>query len=161
MSHDAPRTSWIGKAARFGEWISVACLFLIASLVFAQLALRNLFSVAYASIDEMARFAHIYLVYLLVPLAFLERHHVNIDLVTNVVPAGLKRILEIFATLMMGAFALIFLLSDSAFMLKNGTVPTPAMQMPNYLFFSGAYIGMALLLLAACQRLFSQLRRRP
>jgi TRAP-type transport system small permease protein len=160
MSQDVPAVGLIEKAAQLGERISLVCLFAIVGLVFGQLVLRNLFSVTYASVDELARLAHIYLVYLLVPLAFIEGLHINIDLVTNYAPAKLKRLLDIFATLMMGGFALVFLVSDYQFMIKSGNVPTPAMQMPNYLFFSGAYLGMALLLLAVCQRLISQLRRR-
>jgi TRAP-type C4-dicarboxylate transport system permease small subunit len=161
MSQNVPAVGFIGKAARLGERISLVCLFVIVGLVFGQLVLRNLFSVTYASVDELARLAHIYLVYLLVPLAFIEGLHVNIDLVTNCAPVKLKFLLDIFVTLMMGAFALIFLISDYQFMVRSGNVPTPAMQMPNYLFFSGAYLGMALLLLAACQRLIFQLRHRP
>ena len=158
MPQDVPEPGLIGKAARLAEGVSIACLFTIALLVFAQLALRNLFSIAYASIDELARMAHIYLVYLLIPLAFLEGLHINIDLVTHYVPAVVRRILEVFATALMAVFSLVFLISDYLFMSKSGNVPTPSMGMPNLLFFSGAYVGMALLFVAACQRTVSYWR---
>ncbi len=155
MPQDAMELGLIGKAARLAERGSIACLFIIATLVFVQLALRNLFSIAYASIDEMARMAHIYLVYLLVPLAFLERWHVNVELVTTYAPAAIKRALDILITALMALFGLVFLVSDGLFLAKSGNVPTTAMGMPNVIFFSGAYVGMALLFLAACARLVS------
>ncbi|HTX52657.1 MAG TPA: TRAP transporter small permease subunit [Candidatus Baltobacteraceae bacterium] len=160
MSQDVSETGFIAKAARLAETGSIVCLFAIAVLVFAQLALRNLFSLAYASIDELARMAHIYLVFLLVPLVFLERSHVNIELVTMYAPEGVRRVLDIAITVLMALFSLIFLVSDYLFLAKSGNVPTPAMGMPNVFFFSGAYIGMALLFLAACQRLIGYARRR-
>ncbi len=160
MSQDVAQAGIIGRAARIAETVSIACLFIIAGLVFVQLALRNIFSIAFASIDELARMAHIYLVFLLVPLAFLDRSHVNIELVTMYAPARIRRILDIVVTALMAAFSLIFLLSDYFFMVKSGNVPTPAMGMPNVVFFSGAYIGMSLLFLAACARLFGYLRGR-
>ncbi len=160
MPQDLGEAGIIGRVARMAETVSITCLFIIAALVFVQLALRNIFSIAYASIDELARMAHIYLVFLLVPLAFLDRSHVNIELVTMYAPAGIRRILDIVVTALMAAFSLIFLLSDYFFMAKSGNVPTPAMGMPNLLFFSGAYIGMALLFLAACQRLVGYVRGR-
>jgi TRAP-type transport system small permease protein len=158
MSQGGVENGLIGKAARLAERGSIVCLFLVALLVFAQVALRNLFSVAYAGIDELARMAHIYLVFLLVPLAFLDRSHVSIELVTTYAPEGIKRVLDLVITGLMALFSLVFLISDFLFLEKSGNVPTPAMGLPNVLFFSGAYIGMALLFMAACQRLVSSLR---
>ena len=84
----------ITRVARFFEKISLVCLAMIAILIFFQIILRNLFSLAYASIDELARFAHINLVFLLVPLLLREGLHVNMDLLTHRVPPGARWILS-------------------------------------------------------------------
>ena len=52
-------------------------------------------------------------------------------------------------------------MSESRFMARNGSVPTPALGMPNWLFFAGAYLGMALLLVTACQQFVVELKKRP
>jgi len=61
--------------------------------------LRNFVSLAYAGIEEVARLAHINLVFLLVPLLFREGLHININLLTQYAGPKLKRILDAFAAL--------------------------------------------------------------
>ena len=151
----------ITRVARFFEKISLVCLAMIAILIFFQIILRNFFSLAYASIDELARFAHISLVFLLVPLLFREGLHVNVDLLTHRVPPGVRRVLGLLSMLLTATYSAFFLASEVLFMGRNGSVPTPALGMPNWFFFVGAYVGMALLLVTACEQFVVELKKRP
>ncbi len=151
----------IGRIAGFFEKISLIALAAIATLIFIQIVLRNFFSLAYASIDELARFAHISLVFLLVPLLFREGLHVNVDLLTHRVPPGVRRVLGLLSMLLTATYSAFFLASEVLFMGRNGSVPTPALGMPNWLFFAGAYVGMALLLVTACEQFVVELKKRP
>jgi TRAP-type C4-dicarboxylate transport system permease small subunit len=151
----------VTRVARFFEKISLVSLAMVATLIFAQIVLRNFFSLAYASIDELARFFHINLVFLLVPLLFREGLHVNVDLLTHRVPPGVRRVLGLFAMILTALYSAFFLASEVQFMGKNGSVPTPALGMPNWLFFAGAYVGMALLLVTACEQFVVELKKRP
>ncbi len=160
-NHAGHRNSILDAVARLFETISIVCLAAVAVLIFLQIILRNVLSMAFASIEELARFAHITLVFFLVPLLFRENLHVNIDLLPQSVgPTARRRLgaLSAFLTAVYGAF---FLIGEYQFMLKNGSVPTPALGLANLFFFSGAYIGMALLLLVACEKLLDELRPRP
>jgi TRAP-type transport system small permease protein len=151
----------IGRIAGFFEKIALVALAAIVVLIFAQVALRNLFSVAYASIDELARMAHIYMVFLLVPLLFRKGLHLNVDFLTNLMPPGIRRILALFSALLTGVYGAFFLVSEYQFMMKNGSVPTPALGIPNWLFFAGAYVGMALLLVTACEKFAVEWKKHP
>lgn len=152
----------IGRIAHFFENVSIVAMGAIAILVFLQIVLRNFFSLAYAGIEELARFAHINLVFLLIPLLFREGAHINVDLLTQRVPPPVRRVLAALATLLTLLYSAIFLVSEYQFMMRNGTVPTPSLRMPNWFFFAGAYIGMALLLVTACEKLFAvDLKKRP
>jgi TRAP-type C4-dicarboxylate transport system permease small subunit len=155
------RINIIGRIAGFFEKVSLATLAAIATLVFAQIVLRNFFSLAYASLDELARFAHISLVFLLVPLLFREGLHINVDLLTRQVPPAARRVLAALAALLTALYSAVFLVSEYQFMMKNGSVPTPALGIPNWFFFAGAYVGMALLLVTACEQFFAQAKKRP
>ena len=152
MARPERRVSLIGKIAQACEYISLACLAVIATLIFAQILLRNLASVAYAGIEELARFAHINLVFLLVPLLFREGLHVKIDLLTQRAGPRLRRTLDALACLLTATFCLFFLVSEYQFMAKNAGVPSPGLAIPNIVFFAGAYMGMALLLLTAAEK---------
>jgi TRAP-type C4-dicarboxylate transport system permease small subunit len=151
MAQPAPRVSLIGTMAQACEYVSLVSLAVIAILIFAQILLRNMVSMAFAGIEELARFAHINLVFLLVPLLFREGRHVNIDLLTQHVGPRLKRVL----------YCLFFLVSEYQFMAKNGSVPSPGLGIPNIVFFAGAYLGMALLLLTAAEKLVQTVKSRP
>ena len=161
MAQPAPRVSLIGKTAQACEYVSLACLAVIASLIFAQILLRNFASVAFAGIEELARFAHIGLVFLLVPLLFRERLHVNIDLLTQRAGPRLKRVLDALAALLTVVYCLFFLVSEYQFMAKNGSVPSPGLGIPNVVFFAGAYLGMALLLLTAAEKFVQTAKGQP
>jgi TRAP-type C4-dicarboxylate transport system permease small subunit len=161
MTPLAVRASLIGKAAQVCEYVSLASLGVIATLIFAQILLRNFVSLAYAGIEELARFAHINLVFLLVPLLFREGLHVNIDLLTQHAGPGLKRVLDALAALLTIIYSLFFLVSEYQFMAKNGSVPSPGLGIPNIVFFAGAYLGMALLLLTAAETFLQRVQGRP
>jgi TRAP-type C4-dicarboxylate transport system permease small subunit len=161
MARPAPRASLIGKTAQVCEYVSLACLAVIATLIFFQILLRNFVAMAYAGIEELARFAHINLVFLLVPLLFREGLHVNIDLLTQHAGPRLKRILDALAALLTGVYCLFFLVSEYQFMAKNASVPSPGLGIPNIVFFAGAYLGMALLLLTAAEKCLQTVKGQP
>jgi TRAP-type C4-dicarboxylate transport system permease small subunit len=157
----APRASLIGKTAQACEYVSLASLAAIATLIFAQILLRNFASAAYAGIEELARFSHITLVFLLVPLLFREGLHVNIDLLTQHAGPRLKWVLDALAALLTVVYCLFFLVSEYQFMAKNGSVPSPGLGIPNIVFFAGAYLGMALLLLTAAEKFLQRVKSQP
>jgi TRAP-type C4-dicarboxylate transport system permease small subunit len=160
MDIPAPRVSLIGKAAQICEQVSLGCLAVIATLIFAQILLRNFASLAFAGIEELARFAHIALVFLLVPLLFRKGLHVRIDLVIQYAGPRLKRALDALAALLTGIYCIFFLVSEYQFMAKNGSVPSPGLGIPNLVFFAGAYLGMALLLLTAAEQVVQEVTGR-
>jgi TRAP-type C4-dicarboxylate transport system permease small subunit len=151
----------IGRMGHFFENVSIVAMGAVAILVVAQIVLRNFFSLAYAGIEELARFAHINLVFLLIPMLFRDGVHINVDLLTQRVAPPARRILAVLAALLTALYGAIFLASEYQFMMRNGSVPTPALRIPNWLFFAGAYIGMALLLVTACEKFVVELKKRP
>jgi TRAP-type transport system small permease protein len=155
------RINIIGRIAGFFEKVSLVALAAIATLVFLQIVLRNFFALAYAGIEELARFAHINLVFLLVPLLFREGLHISVDFLTQRVPPVARRVLAALSALLTALYSAVFLVSEYQFMMKNGSVPTPALGIPNWFFFAGAYIGVALLFVTACEQFFAQAKKRP
>lgn len=161
MAPPAPRVSLIGKTAQACEYVSLASLAVIATLIFVQILLRNFVSLAYAGIEELARFAHINLVFLLVPLLFREGLHVRIDLLTQKAGPKLRLVLDAVAALLTVVYCLFFLVSEYQFMAKNGSVPSPGLGIPNIVFFAGAYLGMGLLLLTAAEKCVRTVKGQP
>jgi TRAP-type C4-dicarboxylate transport system permease small subunit len=92
---------------------------------------------------------------------FREGLHVNIDLLTQYAGPRLKRALDAFAALLTVVYCSFFLVSEYQFMAKNGSVPSPGLGIPNIVFFAGAYLGMALLLLTAGERFVRTVHGQP
>ena len=92
--------SLFGKTAQACEYVSLVSLAVIATVIFLQILLRNFASLAYAGIEEVARLAHISLVFLLVPLLFREGLHIKIDLLTQYASPRVKQSLDAFAALL-------------------------------------------------------------
>ena len=129
------------------EIVAMMCLIGISALIFAQIILRNFLSIGLPWLDEMARFFHIALVFLTAPILLSEDAHIRIDfLSTRLKPHwhGRLQILILTACVM---FAGAFLVSDVEFLSSYWDVPSPAMNMPNIIFFGSAFVGMAGLLL--------------
>jgi TRAP-type C4-dicarboxylate transport system permease small subunit len=160
-SPETGETNIIGRLTSFLEKVSLVALAAVVVLIFAQVVLRNLFSVAYASIDELARMAHVCMVFLLVPLLFRKGLHLNVDFLTHLMPPRVRRVLALFSALLTALYGAFFLVSEYQFMMKNGSVPSPALGIPNWLFFAGAYVGMALLLVTACEKFAVEWKKRP
>src|SRR4030042_1045103 len=150
----------IGKIADFFENVSIVAMAAVAVLVLAQIVLRTFFSLAYAGIEELARFAHVNLVFLLIPMLFRDGAHINVDLLIQRVSPAARRVLALLAALLTALYGAIFLASEYQFMMRNGSVSTPALRIPNWFFFAGAYIGMAFLLVTACEKFVVELKKR-
>lgn len=143
----------IAVILRFCEKVSFVCLAVLALAIIIQLALRNFFDYGHPGLEEVARCAHVSLVFLVIPQIFRAKKHIRIDLLVNLLPPHLMRYADGFSAVMTAIFCLFFLHGEYTFMIRNGNVPSPGLAIPNYLFFMGAYVGMTLLLLTAIEQI--------
>jgi TRAP-type transport system small permease protein len=130
------------KIQSFFGIISVASLFSICILLILQVVLRNFFSLGMAWIEETARFLFISSVFLIVPHLCKENSHIQIDIIPGMLKSWRKKIIHIFIYICCTFFAFMFLLSYADFMKKTWNVMSPAMSIPNFLFFPFCFIGM-------------------
>ncbi len=144
--------SALSAVTRFCERVTFVFLAVLTAAILLQLLLRNVFDYGHPGIEEIARASHVSLVFLAIPQLFRNGKHIRIDLVVNALPPRVARVLEAFAALATAVFCGFFLYGDYLFMIRNGNVASPALEIPNYLFFAGAYIGIGLLLLTAAER---------
>ena len=158
MEHSSP-TFFVRFAAfvrilnRIFEMIAIGSLFGISALIFAQILLRNLFSIGLPWLEEMARFLHIALVFLTVPVLLSEDGHIRIDFLNARLNPRWQGWLYILILALCVVFATVFLVSDVQFFSGYWDVPSAAMNMPNIIFFGSAFIGMAGLLLNGIERI--------
>jgi len=79
------------------EWLqkilSGVVLFLVA-ILFLQVVLRYVFSYSIAQIDELSRYVFIWVIFLGISLGFKTSAHMGVDILTNFLSDGKKKLLK-------------------------------------------------------------------
>jgi TRAP-type C4-dicarboxylate transport system permease small subunit len=152
---------WLAAACRLMERIAMLLLGVMTVLVVGQIAGRDLFGTGMAWADELARYTGLGLVYLAIPLLLQQDKHVRVDLLLNRLPPGPRRWLDRANEGLTVLFCVLFLWGGWAFMKRAAQFSTPALGMPNWLFYLPAAIGMVTLTLVAAQRLVRAFAPHP
>lgn len=141
---------------------SVAIVFLCGSVscIFLQTALRNLANFGHAGFDEVARMLFIWMAYFTIPVLSCEHAHIQIDMFTKRFKGWAGLLVQLFSLAACIVFSLTFLYSEYAFMQKGWDVKTPALGLPNLLFFAGPIIGMASLLIFTVEKFITLMLTR-
>lgn len=150
-----PVRAVLARTAVVGRLLAAALLAAIALLVFGQVAARNLMDLGLPWADELARFCGVSLVFLAIPDLARRGMMVAVTLVPDMAPPSLRLMLERLAALALLAFAAALLWGFHAYLPRAGKFSTPAMGMPNWIFYGPALIGTLLLAAAAVERLVS------
>ncbi|WP_299813361.1 TRAP transporter small permease [uncultured Roseibium sp.] len=140
-------------AARLCRTVSVFLLALMAILIVAQVAGRNMLDLGMPWADELARFCGVSLVFLGVPVLALQGRHVAVDIVPTSLPERLGRYLNCLSEFAVLAFAVITLIGFQSFLSRAWKFSTPSLGLPNWVFYAPALIGFALLLMISAVRL--------
>jgi TRAP-type transport system small permease protein len=134
---------------RLYESVSVVFLFVLILSVAVQIVMRNFFDSGSAALEELARFSLISGVFLMIPALTLAKKQIVVDVVLMHLPAYLRRILDLVIDLICAAFGVFILCAIALIMEQNWSVRTPAMRLPNAIFYLPVFLGMVLFTLAS------------
>jgi len=163
MQHDSPPTEvgFLYRACRLFEVIAMVLLGVMTFLVLLQIAGRDLFGSGWPWADELARYSGLGLVYLTIPLLLLNDRHVKVDLLSSRFTGKAAYVLHVFNEALIVLFFGLFFWGGWVFMQRASKFSTPALGMPNWLFYLPAAIGMLLFGLVALRRLLRALKGAP
>ena len=160
VKKEKPRVKILTALINIFEKFAVFSLFGISAVIFAQILLRNLFSIGFPWADELSRFLHIALIFLTVPILYRERIIFKIDILIERLPASVQNVVGAFTSLACVAFSLVFLFSFVEFMRASWDVPTPALRMPNLFFFSSVFLGILMFLFTSLEKFIYDISKR-
>lgn len=143
----------IESLCRLFERVAIAMLLITTTLIVLQVVARNLWQMGLPWADELARYGGLGIVYLAIPLLLLENGHIAVDLFISRVKGRSKQALLLVNEIIVLGFCALFLTGGYQFLLKAGKFSTPALQLPNLLFYLPAMLGMLLFTLVAVLRL--------
>ncbi|OAN75644.1 C4-dicarboxylate ABC transporter substrate-binding protein [Sulfitobacter sp. EhC04] len=160
MPNVTPGRAFLARLARFGVVLGMILLALIAGLVVLQVAARNFFDAGLPWADELARFSCIALVFFAVPCLAGRQVLVSVSMLPDMVRPALRRWLVLIADLATLGFAALMIWSFAEFLPRAGKFLTPAMRVPNWVYYSLALAGCLLLAVIAALRVLDALRQR-
>jgi C4-dicarboxylate transporter, DctQ subunit len=125
------------------ETILVLTLALMVALIFCQVVGRYVFSSAPSWTEEMARYIHIFQVWIGASYAVKKRQHIRIESFIGLFKGTARKLLETAALIIWFLLALFLAVFGTQLVLaslQNGQV-TPAMQMPMWIPFLAIPVG--------------------
>lgn len=156
-----PLARALAAACRAGEAVAIAMVMAVTALVMVQVLGRELFNDGVPWADELARWCGLGLIFLAVPRLLAHGGHVRVDLFVSWLPAGARRAIGVADEALCVVFCVLYLVSGWFFMQRAGRFSTPALGIPNLLFYLPATLGMATMALVAIDRTLAALRGKP
>jgi len=161
-TNDLPSArGWLAGLCRLLELVTMWLLGVITLLIIAQIAARDVFKVGAPWAEELARYCGLSLVYLALPLLLLQGKHIHVDVLLKQLRGIPRRLVLIANEAFTVLFCAMFLWGGWAFMQRAAKFSTPAIGMPNWLYYLPAFLGMIVFTVVAVLRLVRALRGRP
>lgn len=159
-----PLRPWLLPLCRGFERVAMAMLVVATTAIMVEVLARGLFALGLPGAGELAKFAGLALIFLTVPLLLAHDAHVKVDMFSSRARGLSKRVLDVFNDLATLAFCGLFLLACWWFMQRAARFSTPALEIPNLVYYAPAIAGMLLTTLVAADRVLGLLagrRARP
>ncbi len=128
------------------EFFGIIFLLMLFLSVLIQIIMRNVFNAGSIQLEELARFSLVSLVFLMIPVLTWRNQHIIVDIVVLYMNEEMKRWFSVITQLLVMIFGLYVLNAIVTIMEFNWNVRTPALAMPNVVF----YIPITLGVLAMC-----------
>ena len=137
---------FLKKMAGLYELLGILFLMMLFLSVLIQIVMRNIFNSGSIQLEELARFSLVSLVFLMIPVLTWKNQQIIVDIVVLYLPENVKRWFSAISQLLVMVFGLYVLYAIVTIMEFNWNVRTPALAMPNVVF----YIPITLGVLAMC-----------
>ena len=124
------------------EDLSIVLLVILFLSVFAQIIMRNFFSTGSVILEELARLCLVSLVFMMIPVLFLDKQQIIVDILIARVSPKIRRVMELIVHLLCSALMVFLLVAISQVMERNWNVRTPAIRMPNIVFYIPIVLGL-------------------
>lgn len=141
----------------------VAIFMLLATTFFVvlQVVARNVFQKGMPWAEELARYGGLGIVFLAIPLLLLYDKHISVDILSGCLRGKAARLLRLINELIVLLFCGLFLYGGYAFLLRAGRFTTPALGMPNLLFYLPTMVGVVMFAAVSVLRLCRALADQP
>lgn len=122
--------------------VAVVFLLVLFLSVLIQIIMRNVFHAGSIQLEELARVSLVSLVFLMIPVLTFEKKHIIVDIVLLYLPKQAKKWVGVVTQLLVMCFGIYVLWAIATIMERNWSVRTPALNMPNIVFYIPITLGI-------------------
>ena len=120
----------------------------------AQVIARYLFNAPLDWSEELLKFAHIWLVFMAIPIAYDRGSHICVDMVLLHTPKIWQSLFAVVVDLLWLGFAILFIYYTWVIMGVSSRQTSPALLIPMSYVYFGVVLGTAYLFFCAIRRLY-------
>ena len=150
----------IKKTGMIFEDVSIIFLLVLFASVFIQIIMRNFFNSGSVVLEELARFSLVSLVFLMIPVLIVDKQHIIVDIVLVRLSQLWRRIFAICIEFCTIGLTIFLLFAIRQVMMRNWSVRTPAMRMPNIIFYIPIVLGLVFMVVASSMHLIDAIKDR-
>lgn len=137
------------------------CIFGFVVFAFLQVLSRFAFNFSIAWTEEVCRYLFVWMVFLGAGVGVLQRKHIAVDIVPNLLPKGARRYYDVFLDLLIIVFCYLLIRYGAVFASKAMQQRSPAMQIPLGYVYYGIIAGGVVMIVNAVRSLLSSFITLP
>ena len=139
---------------KFLTMAALISLFSIFLLMIFAIVIRSVFNLGFRWMNELILFSQMNLTFFTLPILFIKNKHLRVNFFINKFPLLIRKIINKLTVLVSLAFGLIFIYSHCIYLKLAWDITTPALGIPNGIYYLGSLIGMIFLVVFAIKKLF-------
>lgn len=136
--------AWLA-VRRLGEWMIVAIFATMVASAMAQVISRYVFNAPLVWSEELSRYLFIWLSFLGAWYAWIEREHLGIDMLPDIIPKRLVPGLRVLIEALVLIFALASMYYGQRILQVSSRQPSAVLRLPMVWVYVSYYVAMALI----------------
>lgn len=127
--------------------IQLTCLIFITVLMFGQVFVREIFNTGVQWVYELSCMLQVSMVWLGIPALLYRNENIAITILYNVLPGYVKRLINVITYGVIVTSVYFMTYGYVLYIKKLALTKSPALRIPNYLFFWAFPIGIVMIIL--------------
>jgi len=151
----------LAPVRRILRWASLAMIAVMIALPALQVVLREILNLPFIGAEELTRFMLICVVFVTFPYVVASGANIRLEEGLHLMPPGMRRAFEVLIAATGAAAFAVAAAAIAVATLRNLQNATPTLGIPYYVFFSTAFLGLAIAAVESALQLWKTLTRRP
>lgn len=138
------------------EWFLVATMVVMVVLIFTQVISRYVFESSISWSEELARYVHIWQIWIGASFAIRKREHIKVEAFKNMFNEKGRKVIDLIAILLWFALSVFLAVAGTELVstIFSRGQSSPAMQMPMWAIYSAIPLGGLLMSIRLIQQIY-------